>query len=236
MLIGGKMEESKQLERSELIKMVLIRVALFFPALILIFFLPAGSFAYWQAWVYMAILFIPMLFVMNFLLKNNPKLLERRMRMKEKESAQKLIVKISTTVFLLAFILPGLDYRFGWSHVPLAVVVLAVLIVLTGYYIVFLVFKENTFTSRIVEVEKGQQVISTGPYAVVRHPMYIGAILMYGFSPLALGSWWSLIPGLFIIPVFILRLLNEEALLSRDLPGYTDYMQKVPWRLVPNIW
>jgi protein-S-isoprenylcysteine O-methyltransferase Ste14 len=230
------MEEKQQLNRSELIKMVLIRVVIFIPALMLIFFLPAGSFAYWQGWVYMAILFIPMLFVLNFLLKNNPQLLERRMRMKEKESVQKLIVMISTTVFLLAFIIPGFDYRFGWSHVPLAVVIVSVLLVLIGYYIVFLVFKENTFTSRIVEVEKGQQVISTGPYAVVRHPMYIGVILMYGFSPLALGSWWALIPGLLVIPVLVLRILNEEALLSRDLPGYTEYMQKVPWRLVPNVW
>jgi protein-S-isoprenylcysteine O-methyltransferase Ste14 len=231
-----KMEDNMLLSRSELIKMVLIRIALFIPALILIFFLPAGSFSFWQGWVYMAILFIPMLFVLNFLLKNNPKLLERRMRMKEKEPAQKLIVIISTTVFLLAFILPGLDYRFGWSHVPLLLVIISELIVMIGYFIVFLVFRENTYTSRIVEVEKGQQVISTGPYAVVRHPMYIGVILMYGFSPLALASWWALIPGILVIPVLVLRILNEEALLSRDLPGYTNYMQKVPWRLLPGVW
>jgi protein-S-isoprenylcysteine O-methyltransferase Ste14 len=230
------MEDRQQLDRRELLKMVVIRVALFIPAMMLIFFLPAGSFAFWQGWAYMAILFIPMLFVLNFLLKNNPKLLERRMRMKEKESTQKLIVKISTTVFLLAFILPGLDYRFGWSHVPLALVIISELLVMIGYFIVFLVFRENSFTSRIVEVEKDQQVISTGTYSVVRHPMYSGVILMYGFTPLALASWWALIPGILIIPVLVLRILNEEALLSRDLPGYTNYMQKVPWRLLPGIW
>jgi protein-S-isoprenylcysteine O-methyltransferase Ste14 len=230
------MEDRQELNRSELLRMVFVRVALFIPAMMLIFFLPAGSFAYWQGWAYMAILFIPMLFVLNILLKNNPKLLERRMRMKEKESAQKIIVKISTTVFLLAFILPGLDYRFGWSHVPLALVILSEFFVMLGYFIVFLVFRENSFTSRIVEVEKDQQVISTGPYAVVRHPMYTGVILMYGFTPLSLASWWALIPGILIIPVLVLRILNEEALLSRDLPGYTDYIQKVPWRLLPGVW
>jgi len=214
----------------------MVRIILFFPGIFVLFFLPAGSFTYWQAWVYVAILFIPMLFVMNYLFKNNPKLLERRMRMREKETTQKKIIKFSLVFFLLAFILPGFDFRWGWSHVPLAIVIICEILVLLGYYLVFLVFKENTYTSRIIEVEQGQKVISSGPYAHVRHPMYSGAILMYLFSPLALGSWWALIPGFMIIPTLVFRILNEENVLSRDLPGYKEYMQKVHWRLLPGIW
>jgi protein-S-isoprenylcysteine O-methyltransferase Ste14 len=227
---------TNHLSKNDLIKMVLIRVILFIPAMLLIFFLPAGSFSFWQAWVYLAILFIPMLFVMNYLFKNNPKLLERRMRMREKESTQKKIVKFSTIFFLLAFILPGFDFRWGWSHVPIVLVVFSELLVLLGYFLVFLVFKENSFTSRIVEVEQDQKVISSGPYAIVRHPMYSGVIMMYFFTPLALGSWWALIPASFIIPTLVLRILNEELLLTRELPGYKEYTQKVKFRLMPGIW
>lgn len=105
-----------------------------------------------------------------------------------------------------------------------------------GYYLIFLVFKENAYTSRIIEVEQGQKVISSGPYAIVRHPMYSGVILMYSFTPVALGSWWALIPSLMIIPTLVFRILNEEQTLKRDLPGYTEYTQKVKYRLVPGIW
>jgi len=228
--------EENNLSRKELSKMVMIRIILFFPAMLVFFFLPAGSFSYWQAWVYMAILFIPMLFVLNYLLKNNPKLLERRMRMREKEPAQKKIIKFSGVFLTLALILPGLDFRLGWSHVPLAIVIISEIVVLVGYFLIFLVFKENTYTSRIIEVEQGQKVISSGPYAFVRHPMYSGAILMYSVTPVALGSWWALIPGFMIIPTLVFRILNEENVLARDLPGYKEYMQKVHWRLLPGIW
>ncbi|MDP2965148.1 MAG: isoprenylcysteine carboxylmethyltransferase family protein [Pelolinea sp.] len=227
---------TNQLSRGELIKMMALRLFFSVPVLMVMFFLPAGTFAYWQAWVYLAIILIPMLFVLFYFMKNNPKLLERRMKMREKESSQNLIVKFSTVFFLIAFILPGLDYRFGWSHVPLAIVVIAEIVVFLGYSVVFLVFKENSYASRVIEVEQGQKVISSGPYAIVRHPMYSGTVLMYILSPLALGSWWALIPALMIIPVIVARILNEENLLARDLPGYPEYMQKVRFRLIPGMW
>lgn len=229
------MNES-QISRSELLKIVVTRFSLITLALMVMLFLPAGNLFFWEAWVYLAILIIPMLFVLAYLLKNNPGLLARRMRFREKEASQKRIVTFSFIPFLLAFILPGLDQRFGWSKTPLAVIVLAEIIVLTGYGIIFLVFRENQYASRIIEVEKGQTVIQSGPYAIIRHPMYLGSMLLYVFSPLALGSLWALIPGAMIIPVLVVRILDEEKILTRDLKGYPEYMQKTRYRLIPGIW
>jgi protein-S-isoprenylcysteine O-methyltransferase Ste14 len=230
------MENTTQLSQTGLIKLVASRLLLGIPALLLILFLPAGTFAFWEAWVYLAILLIPMSLVMLYLLKNAPELLERRMRIKEKQAEQRLIIKLSFIPFLLAFILPGLDQRFGWSNVPLALVVAAEITVFTGYLIFFLVIKENQFASRVIEVEKGQKVIDSGPYRWVRHPMYLGAILMYVTSPLALGSYWALIPAVFIIPILIARILNEESVLTKDLAGYAEYKLKTRYRLLPGIW
>ena len=158
--------------------------------------------------------------------KHNPEFLERRMRVGEKEKTQKKIIRFSFIFFLLAFILPGLDKRWGWSNVPLMVVIIADLLVVISYAWIVRVFKENIYASRIIEVDQEQKVISSGPYAVIRHPMYTGVAIMYSVSPLALGSWWALIPGLMIIPVLVARLLNEEEVLSRDLPGYVEYIAK----------
>jgi protein-S-isoprenylcysteine O-methyltransferase Ste14 len=138
--------------------------------------------------------------------------------------------------FILAFILPGLDRRFGWSDVPVPVVLAADLLVLLGYGIVVLAFRENQYASRTVQVEQGQKVIATGPYALVRHPMYLGAMLMYAASPLALGSYWALIPALVIVPILVVRIVNEEQVLERELPGYPEYRQATRYRLLPGIW
>ena len=184
-----------QISQAELIKMVIVRFLGASLVLSAMIFLPAGTWAYWEAWVYLAILFIPMLFVLIYLLKNEPELLVRRMRLREKEEQQKLIIKLSYIPFLLAYLLPGFDKRFGWSNVPVWVVVVADILVLLGYGLIFLVFRENRYASRIVEVEQGQTVISSGPYAVIRHPMYLGALLLYVLSPLALGSYWAMIPA-----------------------------------------
>jgi protein-S-isoprenylcysteine O-methyltransferase Ste14 len=221
---------------SNLLKSVLIRFGLSFIFLLVVFFLPAGTFAYWQAWLYIAVLFIPLCFVIVYLMKNEPDLLVRRMRFKEPEKEQQLIIKSSYLSFFLAYIIPGFDFRYGWSHVPAWLVIFCAALVCAGYLFVVYVFRENRYASRVVEVEKEQHVISTGPYALVRHPMYFGVAIMYLFSPLALGSYWAIIPALFTIPVLVFRLLNEEKVLERDLVGYADYEKKVKYHLFPGIW
>lgn len=227
---------NSQSSQGELIKMVFVRFLGAILVLSAMFFLPAGTLAYWEAWGYLAILFIPMLFVLFYLLKNDPGLLARRMKTREREAEQKLIIKLSFIPFLLAFLLPGFDKRFGWSNVPVGMVVMADILVLLGYGIVFLVFRENRYASRVVEVEQEQTVISSGPYAMIRHPMYLGSLLLYILSPLALGSYWAMIPAILIIPVIIARIRNEESVLARDLSGYQEYMQKTRYRLIPGMW
>jgi protein-S-isoprenylcysteine O-methyltransferase Ste14 len=216
--------------------MVSARILVFIPILFAMFFLPAGTFAYWEAWVYLTILLIPMILVLIYLVKNDPGLLERRMRMREKEAEQKLIIKISYLCFLLVFLLPGFDKRFEWSSAPVVVVIVADVLVLLGYGIFFLVLRENRYASRIIEVEQEQKVIRSGPYAIIRHPMYLGVSLMYILSPLALGSYWAMIPSLLIIPLLVARIRNEESLLGRELKGYQEYVQKTKYRLIPGIW
>lgn len=227
---------NNQLSRAELMKMAYARLLVSIFALLVMFFLPAGTFTYWEAWIYLAILFIPVVLVLTYLLKNDPELLKRRMRMREKEVEQKLIIKLSYLYFLLAFLLPGFDKRFEWSNVPVIVVIVADILVLLGYGMFFLVLKENNYASRIIEVEQEQKVITSGPYAIVRHPMYLGLILMYIFSPLALGSYWAMIPSLLIIPLLVARIWNEESVLVRELKGYQEYLQKTRYRLIPRIW
>jgi protein-S-isoprenylcysteine O-methyltransferase Ste14 len=226
----------QSLSRNQLIKMVAARLLIDIPVLIAFFFLPAGTFDYWQARVYIAVLLIPMLFVMRYLLKNDPALLERRMKSREKETEQKRIVALSSVLFVIAFLLPGFDRRFGWSHTPVWLIITADLLVLVGYAIFILVIRENSYASRVIEVTEGQKVISSGPYAWVRHPMYAGILLLYIFSPLALGSYWAVIPMIFNLPIFVARIWNEESVLTRELPGYTEYLQKVRYRLIPGIW
>ncbi len=228
--------ENTQTPQSEVIKLVGSRLIIGIPAIFLIIFLPAGTLAYWEAWVYLAILLIPMLFVMAYFLKKTPEFLVRRMKLKEKEGEQKIIVKLAAIPLLLAFILPGLDKRFGWSNVPVLTVIVADILVIMGYMLIVLVFKENQYASRVIEVEKGQEVIQSGPYRFVRHPMYVGTILMYITSPLALGSYWAVIPALFLIPILVARIINEEVVLTEELQGYSDYKLKTKYRLVPGIW
>jgi protein-S-isoprenylcysteine O-methyltransferase Ste14 len=207
-----------------------------FPVLGLMFFLPAWSLKYWEGWVYIFIIAIPVLIFGIYLFKNDPKLLERRMRTKETRKEQKLIIKLSYLAFPLVFALPGFDKRLDWSQVPVYVELAAFLLVLAGYLMVICVFKANSYASRIIEVEEEQKVISTGPYAVVRHPMYFSQILFYLFTPLALGSYWAMIPAALFLLVFIPRILGEEQELLQNLKGYREYTEKVKYRLIPGIW
>ncbi|MFH1443301.1 MAG: isoprenylcysteine carboxylmethyltransferase family protein [Candidatus Micrarchaeota archaeon] len=201
-----------------------------------IFFIPAGTLDYWHGWLYMGVILIPMVFVVDYFFKHDPALLESRFRMKEKEREQKNVVKYGSLLYLLIFLIPGLDYRFGWSHVPAEAAIISNAVVLLSYISVFMVMKENSYLSRIVEIQKGQKVISTGPYAVVRHPMYTGVLMMFIASPLALGSYWALIPVAPIVPLIVYRLLNEEKVLLKGLRGYKEYCKKVRYRLVPFVW
>ena len=215
---------------------LIAKVLILYPAFIGVFlFLPAGSFRYYEAWIYSLALFIPMITTLLYLVKYDPKLLERRMRYKEKEEKQKLIIRLARLPFILGFLIPGFDYRFGWSDIPMAFVIAANVIVMAGYFFVFLVFRENSYTSRIVEVEKEQEVITTGPYSIVRHPMYTGTIVMFLFTPLALGSWWALIAFALWPVVLVYRIFDEERVLMKDLKGYKEYCEKTRYRLIPFV-
>lgn len=216
--------------------MIAVRLLIVVAVLLAMLFLPAGTWAFWEAWVYLIVLLVPALLVGAWLFRNDPALLERRMRMKEPEKQQRAIIGLAYPVFFAAFLLPGFDRRFEWSSVPVAVVLLADVLVFLGYGMFFLVMRTNPYASRVIEVAPEQTVVTTGPYAVVRHPMYLGAVLMYVLSPLALGSWWALIPGAMMIPVFVARILNEETVLRRDLAGYEDYARKTRYRLIPGVW
>ena len=224
------------MSREQLLKVVAGRIIMIIPMLMLFFFLTAGTWNYWQAWVYMGVLITPMFFAMIYLVKNNPELLERRMRLQEKRSEQRLIVKVSLVFFLLAFILPGFDRRFGWSDVPMGLVIASDICILIGYLIIFRVMQINTFASRVIEVASEQKVIDTDLYSIVRHPMYVGAILLYVASPLALGSYWAVLPAIVIIPIIVVRIKDEEAALDKDLAGYLEYKQRTKYRLIPFIW
>ena len=217
-------------------KMVISRVFFVYFIMGLLFFLPAGTLTYWQGWVYMIAIAVPMTFFGVYMFKHNPKFLERRMRVKEKRKKQKLIVKLGILPFLLAFIVPGFDRRFGWSDVSVPATIAGLAMVLLGYLSTLYVFRTNSFASRIVEVEDEQKVITIGPYALVRHPMYSSMIIFYLFTPLALGSYWAIIPSFFIIPVLIARMIDEEKELVDKLEKYREYMQKVKYRLIPGVW
>ncbi|ADI02100.1 methyltransferase [Syntrophothermus lipocalidus] len=202
----------------------------------LVLFLPAGSLKYWEAWIWWSIISAMTLFIAAYFLKRNPELLSRRMKVKEKEP-QPAIIRFLSFLSLFAFLVPGFDYRYHWSAVPVWIVILANALVFLGYLFIFLVFKENSYASTVIQVEKEQPVITTGPYAVVRHPMYTGLLIIQLFTPLALGSYWALIFSLLFVPMIMFRIKKEEEeLLLRDLPGYADYANTIRYRLVPYVW
>jgi|SRR5579859_48261 len=202
-------------------------------------FVPAGSLAYWQGWLFLAVFGVCVVLITAYLFRYDQGLLTRRVAagpVAEPSTTQKIIQSIAGIAFLLMFIVPGLDYRFHWSTVPVALVVFAEAMVALGLFSVFLVFRANSYTSATVEVAAEQKVVTTGPYALVRHPMYSGALLMCVFVPIALGSWVGLPFVLPLIVVIVVRLLDEEKLLRKDLAGYDAYTQKVRYHLIPYVW
>jgi protein-S-isoprenylcysteine O-methyltransferase Ste14 len=205
----------------------------------LILFLSAGTIFYWQAWAYLAVSFGASLLTTLYLRRYDPALLARRVSAgptAEKEKPQAMIVFFTSLGFIALLNVPGLDNRFGWSAAPPAVAILGEVLVLAGFYIIFLVYKENTFASARIEIAKDQRVISTGPYAIVRHPMYGGGLLLMIGTPIALGSYWGLLAFAAMSPFLLWRILAEEQFLSTNLPGYTEYRAKVPWRLIPRFF
>jgi protein-S-isoprenylcysteine O-methyltransferase Ste14 len=205
----------------------------------LLIFVPAGTLDYPQAWIFLVVFFAPVLTITIYLMKNDPKLLERRISAgpsAEKEKSQKIIQFFAMADFIAVMLIPAFDHRFGWSAVPPYVSVVGNILVVLGFLIVFLTFKENTYTSAIIEVDAGQKIISTGPYAHVRHPMYIGALIMLVGVPLALGSWWGLLTVVAMTLVIVWRLLGEEKFLARNLAGYSQYQNAVRYRLLPFVW
>jgi protein-S-isoprenylcysteine O-methyltransferase Ste14 len=202
-------------------------------------FLPAGTFRWWQAWAYLVVFFSASIAITLYLGKHDPELLKRRLRggpWAEKERAQKIIMVFTSIGFIGLIVVPALDFRFGWSAVSLWLVAVGDMLVAVGYYIIFLVYQENTFTSATIEVAEDQKVISTGPYAIVRHPMYAGALLYLLGTPLALGSWWGFAPLAATLPFLIWRIFDEEEFLAKNLSGYAEYRDQVEYRLVPEVW
>lgn len=234
--MNKRKSELTQLEMKSLIRKIIIRFSLL-PVLIgLLILIPSGTFSYWQAYLYLAVILIPMMFVILFFIKNDPHFLERRIRTIEKEKQQKIIQLTFSFFFFSGYIISGFDRRFGWSDIPTNIVVCADIAVLMGYILVFFVFKQNSYASRIVEVEKNQKVITDGLYSYVRHPMYLGIIIMYIPTPIALGSYWGMIPMATVPVALVFRILNEEKVLCNELDGYKEYCQKTRYRLIPFIW
>ena len=202
-------------------------------------FLPAGTFHYWQAWVFLAVFASASAIVTVYLAIHDPALLERRLKAgpgAEKEQAQKIIILLVMGAFLALLVLSALDRRFGWSRTPSYVAIIGNVLVAAGFLLVFFVVRVNTFSASTVQVTADQKVISTGPYAVVRHPMYAGALPLVTGVPLALGSWWGLCALLVFVPALIWRLMDEERFLRQNLRGYTEYTQNVRRRLLPYLW
>ena len=218
-----------------------IRLALVLPLVATLLFLPAGSLRFWQPWAFIAIFVVFNVVFMAYFYRRDPRLLERRLQTKEQKPEQKLFYILWMPLWVCTICLSGLDYRFGWSlaflgGVPLWVTLLSQALLLFSWLLIIEVFRFNTFASTVVQVEAGQKVISTGPYRIVRHPMYSAIVVMVIATPLALGSYVALAPDVLLIPVLVFRLLNEERVLRQELRGYAEYCLQTRFRLIPNLW
>jgi protein-S-isoprenylcysteine O-methyltransferase Ste14 len=208
-------------------------------AMAALLFGPAGTLDYWQAWTFLAGYFAASLAITVYLMIADRKLLARRMSggpTAEKRPAQRVIMAITSLGFIGLLVVPALDHRFAWSHMPPAVALAGDGLVLLGWLAIYFVFKENTFTAATIELAPDHRVVSTGPYALVRHPMYAGGLVMLAGMPIALGSWWGLLVIVALTPALIWRLFDEERFLAWNLPGYGEYQDRVRYRLIPRVW
>jgi protein-S-isoprenylcysteine O-methyltransferase Ste14 len=217
----------------------LLSAAALFVVMAILLFAPPWTFNWWQAWLFLFVYFGSSIVLMLDLAKRDPALLERRMKAgpwAEERLSQKIIMTIASLGFIGLLVIPALDRRYGWSHTSSVVALLGNALVLLGGYGVWRVFRENSFTSARIEIATDQRVISTGPYATVRHPMYATALVMMAGIPIALGSWWGLLALVAMMPAMIWRMSDEETFLAAGLPGYAAYKQKVRYRLIPHLW
>lgn len=233
---AASQETELKTERERARRRGLLRLLTAWIVLPLFFLVTGGSLLWWQAWMYCFLLLVPMTFFVVWMAQHDPSFFDRRFKTKEKERAQRRIQSWAVPLFLLVFIVPGLDYRFDWSSPPLAFIIAALLLSLACYLMVLRVFLENRWAGRTVETWGNQKVIDTGPYAIVRHPMYAAVIVLLLVTPIALGSWWGMIGAAACSPVFYFRIRNEEEVLLRELPGFRDYRARVRYRLIPFIW
>ena len=199
-------------------------------------FVPAGTLDYLQAWWLVGLLFVPMLIAGVWLMINQPELLRRRLNAKEEQKEQKRVVALSGLIFVVMFVVAGLGYRFGWYMLPEWTIYPAAMLFVAGYALYAEVMRENVWLSRTIEVQQDQQVVSTGLYGIVRHPMYAATLLLFLSMPLVLGSPWAFLVMLLYVPIIALRIRNEEQVLERDLKGYKEYKQKVCYKVIPLVW
>jgi len=229
-------EFEKSASNKDLLIKILIRFVIVLFLMAAVIFIPAGTLKYINGWLFMLVIFIPMTFAFVYLYNNDPELLRKRINFKERQANQRKYQKLATPLYFSTIIVSGLDFRFGWSKVPFWLVIISLIIILCGYLMFFEVLRENSYASRTIQIQAGQKVIDTGLYSLVRHPMYLSVLIMYLFYPLALGSYYALIPAL-SMPVFLVyRIKDEEKFLMDELPGYIDYRKRVKYRLLPFIW
>ena len=202
----------------------------------ILLFVPAGSFGFWQGWLLMGILFVPMFVAGLIMMKRSPDLLRKRLSTKEEQSEQKTVLLLSGFMFIAAFVVAGLNFRFGWLTLPNWIPILFAVVFLLAYALYAEVMRENAYLSRTVEVQENQQVVDTGLYGIVRHPMYMTTLLLFLSMPLVLGSVISFLIMLLYLPIITKRMRNEEQVLAEGLPGYAEYMKKVKYRVIPFIW
>ena len=221
---------------AHLLTQALIKISAGIALVGLMVFLPAGSFAYWQGWLLMGVLFIPIFISGIFMLVKTPALLRKRLNVKEKEREQKTVVALSGLLFIISFVAAGLSWRFNWWLLPDWAVWTAASFFILSYILYAEVLRENEYLSRTIEVQEGQKVIDTGLYGIVRHPMYTAPLLMFLSMPLILGSWQAFLVFLTYPVLIVKRIRNEEAVLTRELQGYEAYCRKIRYRLIPYIW